>query len=103
MTSDEGLVHPLEISSDSSYATHIKDACNVITSAYPETLKPKNNHPPLLHPSGNIQAFLDYYSCPSEKFSGIGFECVPHIQFQLTKIHNTHEHQAVVDEGGHVD
>ena len=75
----------------------------MITSAYPETLKPKNNHPPLMSPSGNIHTFLDYYSYPSDKFSGVGFYGVPHLQFQLTKIHNNHEHQAVVNAGGHMD
>ena len=73
MTSDVGLAHPVKISPEASYAKHIEDAWSVITSAYPETLKPKNNHPPLMPASGNINTFLDYYSCPSDRLYG---DCV---------------------------
>ena len=62
LVDEDNLVRPLKISPTSSYATQLKSIWTTITTAYPETLKPKHNHSPLLPPAGDIKTILSYYS-----------------------------------------
>lgn len=103
LTDDDNLVHPLNISPTSPYASQLKDIWSTITSAYPETLRPKHNHSHLMPPTGDINTILKYYSKPSNSKIVNDYNAVPHPQIQLTKIYNTHQLRSLIDTSGHVD
>ena len=54
-------------------------------------------------PAGDIKTILSYYSKPPNKINVNGYDAVPHLQTQLTKIYNTHQLQWLINASGHVD
>lgn len=86
-TSD-GTAHPLMITQGSCYANQLREVWTYISETHPDALIPVGGRPPLLPPTGSYDAIVDYYSASASK---CGFDVVPSLQSELTKLHYRRE------------